>query len=406
MKILMLGWELPPLASGGLGTACNGLLRALRHEGEDVVFVMPWAVQDLGQHKHYGKGSINVIGVLGSVRIGEVTESSMINPLQFCISGYGASLYGDNILDEVNRFGEAVIQTGQQDTFDVIHAHDWMTYRAGILAMQALGKPLVVHVHSTEHDRTPGTPSPQICALEKEGLIAADQVITVSRYTKQQVIKNYGVCPRKVKVIHNGIDKDIHLLSPAIMENVAMKQSCSHRTKIVLFVGRLTVQKGPQYFLLAAKRVLEFAPELHFLIVGDGDMRYYLERMVNDLGIADNVRFLGFLSQFDLSRIYTLASVCVMTSVSEPFGLVALEAMQHGVPVIIPRHAGVTEVVKCCLRVDYWDIDSIAEGILTMVNNRDSLAEELSNGATQEVARLTWEKAAKKLIGIYHELSD
>lgn len=387
----MLGWELPPLITGGLGIACDGLFKALRHEGVDVVFVVPRAVQGSGYD------SANVIGALDTIQASEIAKYSMVASLQPYASSYGVDLYGSDILEQVNRFGEATMQIGQREVFDIVHAHDWTTFRAGMLLKQALGKPLVAHVHSMECDRAPQSPNPQICALEKNGLLAADQVIAVSRYTKQRIAEVYGIDPHKVKVIHNGIDNDI-----AVSARLTLGEN---RPKIVLFVGRLTAQKGPQYFLLAAKRALEWDTNMRLVIAGDGDMRCHLEEMAVELGIADRVLFTGFLSQFDLDRIYTLASVCVMTSVSEPFGLVALEAMRHGVPVILPRHAGVAEVVRNCLRVDYWDIDGIAEEILAVVNNRDSLARELSRNAAQEVTRLTWNRAARKLVHIYHGLS-
>ena len=368
------------------------MLRALKYEGIDVLFVTPWAVHGVGY------GSVDVTNAIDAVQNNEVAKYSMTTSFLPYASSYGVSPYVSDIFEGVTRFGEMVMQIGQQELFDIVHAHDWTTYRAGISVTQALGKSLVVHVHSIEHDRAPGNPNPQICTLEKEGLVAADQVIAVSRYTRQRIAENYGIGPYKVKVIHNGIDKGSCLatkLNPS-----------EHRPKTVLFVGRLTAQKGPQYFLLAAKRVLQSNPDLRFLVVGDGDMRCYLEKMAEELDIADKVFFAGFLSQFDLDRVYSLASVCVMTSVSEPFGLVALEAVKRGVPVIVPRHAGVTEVVRHCLRIDYWDIDDIVEKILAVVNNHDSLADELARGAAREVTKLTWIRAARKLIGVYHELSD
>jgi len=386
MRVLMLGWELPPLISGGLGTACYGLLKALRREEIDVTFVVPRAVQGLGYD------SANIVGALETIQ-----ASKMVSSLLPYASSYGGNLYSENILEEAARFAEVAGRIVQEQAFDIIHAHDWTTYRAGVLAREAVGKPLVVHVHSIEHDRALGSPNPQVCALEREGLLATDRIIAVSRYTRQRIAENYRIDPTKMEVIHNGIDEDAYLstrLGPS-----------EHRPKIILFVGRLTAQKGPQYFLLAAKRVLESDPDLRFFIVGDGDMRSHLEKMAEELGIADNVRFLGFLSQFDLNRVYTLASVCVMTSVSEPFGLVALEAMRRRIPVIVPRQAGVTEAVRHCLRVDYWDIDDIAAKILAVVSN-DSLAEEFARKATQEVSKLTWKQAAKKLIHVYDGLSD
>lgn len=390
LRVLMLGWEFPPLISGGLGVACSGLLRALKREGVDVTFIVPRTVQGLSY------GFANVVGALEAIQASKMARCGWVSSLSPYTSSYSGKLYGGNILEEAVGFAEAARRIAQEQAFDIVHAHDWVTYRAGVSVQSVVRKPLVVHVHSIEHDRALESPNPQICAIEKEGLLAADRVIAVSRYTRRRITEIYRMDPRKVEVIHNGINEDAHLSTRLGLSE--------HRPKTVLFVGRLTAQKGPQYFLLAAERVLKSAPDIRFLIVGDGDMRSHLEKMVEKLGITDRVLFTGFLSQFDLDRVYTLANVCVMTSVSEPFGLVVLEAMKHGVPVIVPRHAGVTEVVRHCLRIDYWDIDSIAEEILAVINN-DSLAEELARNAAQEVAKLTWKRAARKLITVYHRLS-
>jgi len=382
----MLGWELPPLITGGLGPACNGIFRALQREGVAVLFVVP--------HAAHGEvaDSENVIGALDT---GEMAGTEFGSFLPYA-SSYGLGLYGKNIMEEVVRFAEMAAQIVRGRSFDIIHAHDWITCKAGRLVHDVMQKPLVVHIHSIEHDRSPANPNPEVCNLEKEGLLAADRVIAVSRYTRRRICENYRVDPRKVTVVHNGVDETIR---PSTRLDTAEK-----RPKIVLFAGRLTAQKGPQYFLLAAEKVLKVASDVRFFIVGDGDERSHLEKMAAEMNITDSVLFTGFLSRFDLDRIYALASVCVMTSVSEPFGLVALEAIWRGVPVIVPRHAGVTEVVRHCLRVDYWDVDGIAAAILAVIGNHSSLADELTTKAAREVRKLTWKKAARRLIGIYREL--
>jgi len=391
MRVLMLGWELPPLISGGLGIACHGLLTALGREGVDVQFVVPWAVQGLECD------SVKVVGAFGNVQPSRVPRHVSVSSLLSYTTSYGGELYNQNIHREVERYAEIAGRIAREQVFDIVHAHDWTTCKAGILAKETLGKPLVVHFHSIEHDRSPGIPNPQVCALEGEGLRAANHVITVSSYTRQQIAENYRLAPGRTEVIHNGIDEIVHF-SPRL--------SLSERwPKTALFVGRLTAQKGPQYFLSAAERVLRSAPDTRFIIVGDGDMRSYLEQLAKELRITDRVLFTGFLSRFDLERVYTLANVCVSTSVSEPFGLVALEAMKHRVPVIVPRHAGVTEVVRHCVQIEYWDVDGIADAILDILSNHDSLAEELSRNAAQEVRKLTWERAARKVIGVYQGLS-
>ena len=391
MKVLMLGWELPPLITGGLGTACHGLLTALEQEGNDVVFIMPWSVQGMSY------GSAQVIGAFGNVHPGSLSDYIGIRALKSYTYGSGAQFYGIDIREEVDRFAESAAGIAMEQTFDVIHAHDWTTVRAGVLLKELFDKPLVMHFHSIERDRTLGDTNPQVCVLEQEGILAADRVIAVSIYTRQQIVENYRVDYGKLQVIHNGI---------APVDTLSPRYRLSERwPRTALFVGRLTAQKGPQYFLLAAEKVLRSAPDTRFIVVGEGDMRGYLEEMAKELQISEKVIFTGFVSQFDLDRIYSLASVCVLTSVSEPFGLVALEAMRRGIPVIVPRSAGVAEIVHHCIRIDYWDVDAIAGSILGVITDRDFSVDEMVKNAAQEAEKLSWRRAAEKLIGVYQELT-
>ncbi len=390
MKVLMLGWELPPLISGGLGIACQGLYLALRQEGIDVSFVLPWPVHGLTSD------SGEIIGAFGTIQPGAIPEQVLNSQALSYGAGYGG-IYGENILENVWRFAEVTRRIAQERDFDIIHAHDWTTCRAGIAARQVSGKPLVVQFHSIEYDRALDNPNPQICALEKESIFTADRVIAVSQYSRQQMVRYYGMDSNKVDVVYNGVD-EADYLSPRFGLN-------ERHPKTVLFVGRLTAQKGPQYFLLAAEKVLRAAPGTRIIIAGDGDMRSYLENMAGERGIADKIHFAGFLSRFDLDRVYTLASVCVLTSVSEPFGIVALEAMRRGIPVIVSSHAGITEVVQNCVRIDPWDTDSVAGAIVDIINNKDSMADNLAQNAANEVKELTWKKATQEIIGIYQELA-
>jgi glycosyltransferase involved in cell wall biosynthesis len=391
MKVVMLGWELPPIVSGGLGMACDGLLTGLGQEGVDVTFVVPWWVRGLE------RDSATVVGAFGSVHPGGMPLHARIGAVPSYTTRYGGTLYSVNVLEEVDRFAEAASRSVEGRDFDVVHAHDWMTFRAAMSMREALGVPMLGHFHSIEDDRAPGSPSPHVTALEKEGLAASDRIVAVSDYTRLRIAGSYGMDSRSVEVIHNGVDEFVHL-SPRL--------GLSDRwPRTVLFVGRLTAQKGPQYFLLAAEKVLRSAPETRFILAGEGDMRERLQAQAEDMDIADKVLFTGFLSRFDLDRVYNLASVCVMTSVSEPFGLVALEAMKRGIPVIVPDHAGVTEVVRNCRRVDQRDVDAIAREILEVLDFDRQTAEELAENAAREVGELTWRQAARKLIGIYEQLS-
>lgn len=391
MKVLMLGWELPPLFTGGLGMACRGLLTSLGQEGVDVVFVTPWSVQ--GQ----GYASAEVVGAFGNIQPGGLPVHARFGSVPSYTTSYGGELYSANIQEEVNRFAQAAMRVAWARDFDVVHAHDWMTLRAGMSIRRASGAPAIAHLHSIEHDRAPGNPSPQVCALEKEGLFAADRVVSVSDYTRRRIADSYGLDPQRVEVVHNGVD-EIAQPSPRL--------GLSDRwPRTVLFVGRLTAQKGPQYFMLAAERVLRSAPDTRFIMAGEGDMRAYLEGLARDMGIADSVLFTGFLSRFDLDRVYNLANVCVMTSVSEPFGLVALEAMKRGIPVIVPGHAGVAEVVRHCRLVDSWDVEGVAREILEVLNDDHRVADRMAENAAREVKDLTWRQAARKLIGVYEGLA-
>lgn len=389
MRVLMLGWELPPLATGGLGSACQGLSSALCEQGVDVVFLVPWAVR--GQH---------VRGPTVVAALGEVDSVSPPGSVPATISLSYASAYTakpDNALmtAALARYGEGARQLAADHAFDVLHAHDWTTFSAGMALQEALGKPLVAHFHSIERDRSPGKPSPEVCALEQQVLLRAERTISVSEYTRQQIADSYRVDLARLAVVHNGVDD---------AEEPPLVRPKAEKTRTALFVGRLTPQKGPQYFLLAAARVKEMDPSVRFVVVGDGEMRGYLEDMARKLGVADRVTFSGFLSRFDLERVYALADVCVMTSVSEPFGLVALEAIRHHVPVIVPRHSGVAEVIRNCVRVDYWDTESIAGEMVAVLNRDGAEGDAMAREAAEELKDLSWTRSARKVIGIYQEL--
>lgn len=397
----MLGWEFPPVYSGGLGTACYGLTKGLSHEGVDVTFIMPTGPSDI-------KGEYVKLLVADKVyrdRVKIKKVKSLLVPYlnsesydeQYKLSQKKdtsqAKLYGRDLFDEVYRYSERVKMIAQQEEFDIIHAHDWMTYQAGIKAKEISGKPLVVHIHATEFDRTGGHNLNQyVYDLERMGFHSSDKIVAVSNYTKSMVVRHYGVNPDKVTVVHNAVE---------FKEGPRYRINSSD--KIVLFLGRITLQKGPEYFLYAAKKALEKDPDLKFVFVGTGDMEHRMVELAAKLGISNKVIFSGFLTGDDVSKAYRMAEVYVMPSVSEPFGITPLESMKSGTPVIISRQSGVSEVLDHALKVDFWDVDDIANKILAVTHYK-TLKEEITRHGTIEVNRFNWDVPAAKCKKVYGEL--
>jgi glycosyltransferase involved in cell wall biosynthesis len=306
---------------------------------------------------------------------------------------YNPNMYGASLFEEVYRYSEEAKQIALLENFDVIHCHDWMTFKAGINAKNIKNSPLVVHVHSTEFDRTGGHGVNQyVYDIEKEGMENADAVIAVSNFTKNKIIQHYGINPDKIYVVHNAVEPK---------DNVIFE--IKRYNKIVLFLGRVTLQKGPDYFLYAAKKVLEHDPNVKFIIAGSGDMEPFIIEKAAELGISKNVLFAGFLQGNDVDKAYKMADLYVMPSVSEPFGITALEAIRNGTPILISKQSGVSEVVKHCLKADFWDIDDIANKILAALSYK-TLHETLKEHASLEIKKFNWDEPAKKCIDIYNKL--
>ncbi len=397
MKILMFGWEFAPVYSGGLGVACAGLVKELVAQGAEVTFVLPRLPKALDESK------INLIAAseYGSkVRI-KVVKSLLVpyssaSQYKGLYNLYksrnpGAALYGDDLFEEVARYAEAAKKIAREVPHDVIHCHDWMTYQAGIAAKQVSGKPLVMHVHATEFDRTGGSGNAAVNAIERLGFTKADKVVAVSQYTKQKVMDNYHISAKNIVVSHNG------------SEPKKTVSKLDDKSRIVLFLGRMTVQKGPDWFLKAAEKVLEKEPNVTFVMAGSGDMEPAIIERAAAAGIADKVLFTGFLTGADLDKAYKMAQVYVMPSISEPFGLTALEAMGNGTPTIISKQSGVSEVVKHCLKVDFWDTNEMANKILGVLYYKD-LQDELGLKGAAEVKEITWKKPAHQMLDLYGKL--
>ncbi|MBI2541696.1 glycosyltransferase family 4 protein [Candidatus Woesearchaeota archaeon] len=394
MKVLMFGWEFPPLSSGGLGTACYGLTKGLSSKGIEITFVLPYS---------FDSNAADFLKMVPATNIKIKKIASALQPymgsreyLNSAGKKQSPKIYGSTLFDEVQRYALAAEKIAEEEDFDVIHCHDWMTFGAGIAAKRKKNKPLVLHVHSTELDRTGGHLTDQhVYSLEKKGMDNADKVIAVSNFTKSKIMAHYGIPPEKISVVHNAVD---------FSEYAQNKNSGIKKTgKIVLFLGRITLQKGPDYFVYAAKKVLEHEDGVKFVIAGTGDMEHSMIEKAAELGIADKVLFAGFLGQEDVEKAYKMADVYVMPSVSEPFGITALEAMKNMAPVIVSKQSGVSEVIRHCFKVDFWDINELSNKILSVLRY-NSLHETLKESGYAEVKRFSWDVPAQKCIEIYNEL--
>lgn len=304
--------------------------------------------------------------------------------------------YGPNLFEEVERYAQAVAEIAHRHSFDVIHAHDWMTFEAGIAAKQISGKPLIAHVHATEIDRSGAHVNPHVFQIEKRGMALADKVVAVSQWTKNIAIENYDIPAENIEVVHNGIDPkqsaDLSALSLPLDSGV------------VTFMGRITRQKGPMYFVEAARKVHERFPDTHFVVAGSGDQLPIMIERIAQLRLSKHFHFTGFLRGNDIDRIWAISNVYVMPSVSEPFGIAPLEAIQAGVPVILSKQAGVSEVMPHAIKVNFWDSDAFAEAICNVLRFK-SLADTLKKNGSEEMKNITWDKAAKKLTTLYHDFT-
>lgn len=485
MRILMLGWEFPPFISGGLGTACYGLTRALSRAGHEIIFVLPRPV-DAGHASHvtilspdeapapeagpavrpradaaeppalqsgetaapsgfqvegFERVTFHAIpanihsvytgarptgagpragssagpdpAVLKALRLRD-SESRALRSADVAVSEESPSDAGDrtaaappahfaqhpapadgyegDMLTEAERYARLVVRLARTQSFDVIHAHDWMTYPAALAVARASGKPLVAHIHSTEFDRSGESVNQRIYDIERRGMHAASRVVAVSQLTRSIVTSRYNLDPARVDVVYNGVESEAAQPRP----NARIER----KDKIVLFLGRITMQKGPEYFIAAAKRVLEKMDDVKFIVAGAGDLAARMIEQAAEAGIGHKVLFTGFLRGDDVKRVFQMADCYVMPSVSEPFGIAPLEAMSQDTPVIISRQSGVSEVLQHALRVDFWNVDEIADKIIAVLR-RPPLSQTLREHGAFEVRRLTWDDAAAGCAAVY-----
>ncbi|MBI3485398.1 glycosyltransferase family 4 protein [Candidatus Daviesbacteria bacterium] len=390
-KVLMFGWEFPPFNSGGLGVACYGLSKALSQKNFQITFVLPKKVPI----------ESNFIKII-------FADSTNLD-IKF-MSGYitaddhkqkKALGFDGDLFSQVYKYGLLAREIAKSTEFDLIHAHDWLTFQAGIEAKRVSKKPLIVHVHATEFDRTGGKNiNPRVYEIEKIGLESADKIIAVSNFTKKIITEQYEISPDKIKVIHNGVEKVEHIENKSELDLSKLKQNGA---KIVLFVGRITLQKGVDYFLKAAQKVLQFYPKVYFIIAGSGDMEGQIIQQTASLGISDKVFFVGFLRGEMLAKIYQAADLFIMPSVSEPFGISTLESLAYGTPVLISKQSGVSEILSHALKTDFWDVDEMVNKILAVLNF-NSLKSCLASNGQKQAMQFTWNKAANECIELYKEV--
>jgi glycosyltransferase involved in cell wall biosynthesis len=391
----MFGWEFPPHNSGGLGTACEGLTRALAGLGTEVIFVLPKRVavsSDCCELRFAEIENVDIRSIPGLLQ--PYLTSADYARLR---RETGNALYGLSLVEEVKLYAGRAVELAKTEHFDVIHAHDWLAYPAGIAAKQASGKPLIAHVHATEFDRVGGlSVNQEVYKIEKEGLAAADKIIAVSQRTKDMVVQHYGVPANKVEVVHNGIDAAT-ITNTTASDLAKLKQLGN---KIVLFVGRITFQKGPDYFVQMAKRVLEYCPDTYFVVAGSGEMLPQIIDQAAKLGIVKRFLFAGFVRGAELDAVYKVADIYVLPSVSEPFGITPLESLVNGTPVLVSKQSGVAEVLSHALKADFWDIDEMANQIIAVLCY-PTLRQTLAEYGKGEAHNITWTKAATKCLNLY-----
>lgn len=429
----MLGWEFPPFISGGLGTACYGLTRAMSEIGTQIVFVLPKSVSTtkathvkMVTPDNAPMSDEDLRAIAESLRR-EDLKNVVFRPVDAGLSPYmrpedyeaeangkdgaggeaGAAKrrrasimsglgehYGGDLFGEVERYATMCLGIARNEPFDVVHAHDWMTYPAGIAVSAIVGKPLVVHVHSTEFDRSGEHVNQRIYDIERQGVHAAARAIAVSHLTRNILVARYACPAEKIEVVYNAIADT----GPGSGPIPPIRRD----EKIVLFLGRITMQKGPEYFIAAAKRVLELMDNVRFVMAGTGDMVRRTIELAAEMGIGHKVLFTGFLRGDDVTRVFKMADLYVMPSVSEPFGIAPLEALSHEVPVIISKQSGVAEVLSHALKVDFWDINEMANKIIAVLRH-PPLHATLREHGHFEIRKLTWRDSAERCLQIYRD---
>ncbi len=413
MKALMFGWEFPPHILGGLGTASYGLTKGMSMQPDmEITFVIP---------KPHGDEDTSFLKIIGACNVPVVWKENsweyvnnrlgwIMHPDEYfwlrngikydfsriytndlgCIDFSGK--YPDNLIEEISNYEAVASVLAHQVDFDIIHSHDWLTYPAGVFAKQISGKPLVIHVHATDFDRSRGQVNPVVYGIEKRGMDMADHIMTVSELTRKIVIEKYHQNPAKVTTVHNAVEP---------LPEAELFNKTARKDKVVTFLGRITMQKGPEYFVEAAYKVLQRTKGVRFVMAGSGDMMQAMIDLAARRGIADKFHFTGFLKGRQVHEMLAESDVYIMPSVSEPFGISPLEAMQVGTPTIISKQSGCAEILTHAIKTDYWDIDAMADAIYAIVKN-PAMYDSLRNLGRDEVNNIKWYDAGLKVRSIYN----
>ena len=412
MQALMFGWEFPPHILGGLGTASYGLTKGMAQQPDmHITFVIPkpWGDEDQSFLRIIGADTVPIVWKENSWEyVNRRLQGRMSADEYFflrqgihydyrrigtddlgCVAFSGR--YPDNLLEEISNYEAVASVLAHQLDFDIIHSHDWLTYPAGVFAKHISGKPLVIHVHATDFDRSRGNVNPTVYAIEKRGMDEADHIMCVSNLTRQTVIEKYGQDPRKVSTVHNAVEP---------LKDVESFTKTPRKDKVVTFLGRITMQKGPEYFVEAAARVLQKTKGVRFVMAGSGDMMNQMIDLVARRGIADRFHFTGFLRGRQVQEMLAESDVYIMPSVSEPFGISPLEAMQVGTPTIISKQSGCAEILQHAIKTDYWDIDAMADAIYSIVKY-PAMYKSLRELGREEVGNIRWYDAGLKVRAIY-----
>lgn len=417
MKALMFGWEFPPHILGGLGTASYGLTRGMSVQSDmEITFMLPkpWGDEDQSFLKIIPANKVPICwrdpewNYLNEILGGQITAEQYYHFRDHVcednghigVNGIGSvefsGRYPDNLQEEIRNYDAVAGVVCRSMDFDIIHSHDWLTYPAGIHAKYVSGKPLVIHVHATDFDRSRGNVNPVVYNIEKAGMDHADHIITVSNLTRDTVIHRYGINPAKVTTVHNAVEP----LSDDIMR---LERKTALKDKVVTFLGRITMQKGPEYFVEAAYRVLQRTQNVRFVMAGSGDMMEKMIRLVAQRNISDRFHFTGFLRGNEVYEMLKSSDVYIMPSVSEPFGISPLEAMQVGVPTIVSKQSGCAEILSHVIKTDYWDIDAMADAIYSIITY-PAMYDSLKIEGKREVDEIKWEYAAQKVRNVYNKV--
>lgn len=422
MNVLMFGWEFPPNISGGLGTACYGIVSGLAACNDvKVTFVVPKTYGNEQSEKVQlisaetipvgseifrilNSGTISFVDVPSKL-VPYLTPESFSEKYQFHtekkelseVVQEGVKIrfsgkYGPTLFDEINNYAIVAKTIARENQFNLIHAHDWLTFPAGVAAKKISGKPLVVHVHSTDFDRSGGAINPAIFAIEKQGMDEADEIITVSNLTKKRLIDQYQIPSKKITTVYNAIEPE--------MSSISTFKKQKHKGKIITFLGRITIQKGPEYFVEVARLVIDRMKNVHFVMAGNGELRNKIIELCARYGISDRFHFTGFLNGSEVTEMLRRSDLFIMPSVSEPFGIVPLEAMQTNVPIIISRQSGVAELIRNAVKTDFWDVHAMADAVHGVLKFK-KLAKTMAFEGKKEVDQLNWENSAREIRQVY-----